>query len=41
MAVSAVVAVFVNGILIFNFTFADNKFPEAAAMLERMISFWR
>ena len=41
MAVSAVVAVIVNGILIFNFTFADNKFPEAAAMLERMISFWR
>lgn len=41
MAISAVVAVVVNGILIFNFTFAENKFPEAAAMLERMISFWR
>lgn len=41
MAVSAVAAVVINGILIFNFTFADNKFPEAAAMLERMISFWR
>lgn len=41
MAVSAVVAVIVNGILIFNFTFASDKFPEAAAMLERMISFWR
>ena len=41
MAFSAVAAVIINGILIFNFTFADNKYPEAAAMLNRMISFWR
>ena len=41
MAFSAVAAVIVNGILIFNFTFASNQYPEASAMLERMFSFWR
>lgn len=41
MAASAIVAVIMNGILIYNFTFSDSNYPEAAAMLERMISFWR
>ncbi|MBR1730940.1 MAG: hypothetical protein IJ725_00690, partial [Ruminococcus sp.] len=41
MAFSAVAAVIMNGVLIYNFTFADNKYPEASAMLTRMLSFWR
>lgn len=41
MAFSAVAAVVINGILIYNFTFAADKYPEAAAMLKQMLSFWR
>ena len=41
MAFSAVAAVIINGILIFNFTFESSKYPEASAMLTQMISFWR
>ncbi|MCR5652489.1 MAG: hypothetical protein K6F88_01670 [Ruminococcus sp.] len=40
MAFSAVAAVIINGILIFNFTFESGKYPEASAMLSQMISFW-
>ena len=41
MAFSAVAAVIINGILIFNFTFESGKYPEASSMLKQMLSFWR
>ena len=41
MAFSAVAAVLINGILIFNFTFETGKYPEASAMLSQIFSFWR
>ncbi len=41
MAASAVAAVIINAIYIFNFTFDTSHYPEMSFMLERMISFWK
>ena len=41
IAFSAVAAVIINGILIYNFTFESDEYPVASAMLNQMISFWR
>ena len=41
MALSAVAAVAINGVQIFNFTFSIYDYPEICTMFDRMIAFWR